>query len=68
MIDEYFDNSKVAVTGKMIIELIETLIPGDLLPTQYLEGGIEDANIKISNRMTKLLEDISKKITKLKSQ
>ena len=68
MIDEYFDNSKIAVTGRMIIELMETLVPRDVLSTQYLEMGIEDANIKISNRMTKLLEDISKKITEAERQ
>ena len=68
MIEEYFDNSKIIVTLKLIIELIETLIPSDFLPTEFLEGGVEDASIKVSNRMTKLLEDISKRITELERQ
>jgi hypothetical protein len=68
MLGEYFDNSKVAVTVSMFIELLETFVPSELFPTEYLESGIEDSSIKISNRMTELLEDISKKITELEKQ
>lgn len=68
MLDEYLDTSKVAVTTSMFAELLEKYITIDIMPTEYLVSGIEDASIKIRNRMSELLEDISKKITELERQ
>lgn len=62
MITEYFDNSKVCANLTMLIEVIEKLVPSDLMSTEYLVSGVEDANVKMGNRMAELLEDISEKI------
>lgn len=65
MIDEYLDTSKVTATCRMFVEVGETLIPNELFPTIYLESNVEDMNVKVSNRMTQLLDGICKRIMEL---
>lgn len=68
MIDEYFDYSKVAANVIMWIALNEEFVPSDVVFTDYLVSGIEDSDMKISNRITGLIEDISRKTTELERQ